>query len=204
MQNHDDRHADRAAKQYDQQRNDMFNSKNLYVISTIKANNIKAKFYDENLPDVENTFQILQVCLVKQFIKIWLHSQALQLTHFDNSKNQLSAVLSVLADVNPFNDQKLFIDHNIRTFVTPNDWIFEPCTAYHDTDELSVETVPKAFLQNNLSRCRAKLQELTPLLVTNRDKLDKYSKSIDAFASVQGFGDMDDIFDVENFLTLKS
>jgi hypothetical protein len=77
--------------------------------------------------------EILQVCLVKQFIKIWLHSQALQLTHFDNSKNQLSAVLSVLADVNPFNDQKLFIDHNIRTFVTPNDWIFEPCTAYHDT-----------------------------------------------------------------------
>ncbi|KAI0916825.1 hypothetical protein AcW1_007828 [Taiwanofungus camphoratus] len=55
----DDRHADRAAKQYEQQQVDMLNGKNVYIISTAIANQVKAKFYNEDLPALEDQFRRL-------------------------------------------------------------------------------------------------------------------------------------------------
>ncbi|KAK7469365.1 Protein BZZ1, variant 2 [Stygiomarasmius scandens] len=51
---HDDRHADRVARQAEQQRNDMLNSKNMYLISTAIANKTKAKFYNADLVHLED------------------------------------------------------------------------------------------------------------------------------------------------------
>ena len=30
-------------------------------------------------------------------------------------------------------DQELFIEHNIRPFTAPGDWVFEPCSMHYDT-----------------------------------------------------------------------
>lgn len=67
----DDKHVNRAAKQAEQQRNDMLNSKKFaltllfvelfslkhassYLISTAIANRAKAMFYSEDIPQLEN------------------------------------------------------------------------------------------------------------------------------------------------------
>ncbi|KAG6853570.1 hypothetical protein C0991_003166 [Blastosporella zonata] len=55
----DDKHADRAAKQSEQQRIEMLNSKNAYLISIAVANNAKAQFYTTNLPALEDVRQRL-------------------------------------------------------------------------------------------------------------------------------------------------
>ncbi|KAH0586538.1 hypothetical protein H2248_007763 [Termitomyces sp. 'cryptogamus'] len=54
----DDKHAERAAKQSEQQRNEMLNSKNAYLISITVANNAKAQFYDASLPALEDVRSI--------------------------------------------------------------------------------------------------------------------------------------------------
>ncbi|KAJ7677465.1 hypothetical protein B0H17DRAFT_1079241 [Mycena rosella] len=194
----DDRHADRAAKQAEQQRIDMLNSKNVYLISTAVANSVKAKFYNEDLPALEDQFQILQSRLVLRFAKILAHSQALQISHLDVLKTRLAGVEAVLSQVDPTKDQEIFIEHNIRAFIPPSDWKFEPCVNHYDTEAMSVEPAPKVFLQNKLSRSRAKLQELGPLMEGKRRDLEQFSSLFMAYDADHVLGNIDDIS--ENYL----
>ena len=60
-------------------------------------------------------------------------AQALQLTHYDSLKNQVSAVDTAISLVDPKKDQELFIEHNLRPFDCPADWTFEPCASHYDT-----------------------------------------------------------------------
>ncbi|KAL0581179.1 Protein BZZ1 [Marasmius crinis-equi] len=57
----DDRHAERVSRQAEQQRNEMLNSKNLYIISTALANTAKAKYFDVDIPDLENVGASVQL-----------------------------------------------------------------------------------------------------------------------------------------------
>ncbi|KAJ7095722.1 hypothetical protein B0H15DRAFT_826828 [Mycena belliarum] len=194
----DDRHADRAAKQAEQQRVDMLNSKNVYLISTAVANSVKAKFYSEDLPALEDQFQILQGRLVRRFAANLSQAQALQMSHLDGLKDRLAGVAAALAQVDPARDQDLFIEYNVRAFAAPGDWKFEPCVHHYDTEVMSVEPAPKVFLQNKLSRSRAKLQELGPLIEGKRREQDQYSKLFTAYDADHSLGNVDDIS--ENYL----
>ncbi|KAJ6585189.1 hypothetical protein B0H19DRAFT_1108684 [Mycena capillaripes] len=189
----DDRHADRAAKQAEQQRIDMLNSKNMYLISTAIANNVKTKFYNEDLPALEDQFQIIQSRLVTRFTKILSHSIALHMSHLDALKTRQAGVEAVLEQVDPSRDQDIFIEHNIRPFNAPNDWKFEPCVNHYDTDAMSVEHAPKVFLQNKLSRSRAKLQELSPVVDGKRREQDQLLSLFLAYDADHSLGNTEDI-----------
>ncbi|KAF7299602.1 hypothetical protein HMN09_00965600 [Mycena chlorophos] len=133
----DDRHADRAARQAEQQRIDMLNSKNVYLISTAIANSVKAKFYEDDLPTLEDQFQIVLKRLTTRFSKILGHAQALEMSHLDVVKGRLTNVEKSLAEVNPAKDHALYIEHNLRPFTVPDDWTFEPCALHYDTARCS-------------------------------------------------------------------
>ncbi|GLB45480.1 putative fes/CIP4, and EFC/F-BAR homology domain containing protein [Lyophyllum shimeji] len=192
---HDDKHADRAAKQAEQQRSDMLNSKNVYLISIAVANNAKAQFYNASLPELEDQFQLLQRRLAERFTKILQHSQALQLGHLDSLKNRVNRVEAALERVDAAKDQDLFIDHNLRPFTAPNDWVFEPCSGHYDTSEMSVEPTAKIFLQNKLSRSRAKLEELVPLINTKRREQDLLSAQVAAYKADHTLSNIDEVSD---------
>ncbi|KAG6889878.1 hypothetical protein C0995_013852 [Termitomyces sp. Mi166 len=110
----DDKHVERAAKQTEQQRNEMLNSKNAYLISIAIANNTKAQFYDVSLPALEDS-------------------------------------------------------------------------------EISVEPAPKIVLQNKLSRCRSKLDELTPLIDTKHKELDRLSSQFSSYKADHCLGPIDEL-----------
>jgi formin-binding protein 1 len=77
--------------------------------------------------------EILQTHLVKRFTNIMLQTQALQTSHLDTLKGRLAAIELAFRDVDPLKDQSLFIDYNIRPFVAPGDWTFEPCATHYDS-----------------------------------------------------------------------
>jgi hypothetical protein len=77
--------------------------------------------------------EIIQRRLVERFTKILLHSQSLQLGHLDNLKSRINGVELALGKVDPAKDQDLFIEHNLRPFSVPGDWVFEPCATHYDT-----------------------------------------------------------------------
>ncbi|PBK97599.1 hypothetical protein ARMGADRAFT_1076075 [Armillaria gallica] len=190
---HDDRHAERIARQADQQRNDMLNCKNSYIISIEVSNKIKAKFYNDDLPGLEDQLQLLQSRLVQRFTKIIQHAQALQSNHLDVLKSRLATVERFLAEVNPSKDQDLFSDHNIRSFSAPNDWKFEPCTFFYDTETLNVDPAPKVFLQNKLSKSRSKLQELRPVIDNKKREVEQFAKLEAAYDAERSLGNADEI-----------
>lgn len=60
------------------------------------------------------------------------HAQALTAGHLDSLKKRVGGVEQALGDVSAGKDQNLFIDFNIRPFVAPTDWTFEPCASHYD------------------------------------------------------------------------
>jgi hypothetical protein len=55
------------------------------------------------------------------------------MVHHDGFKDRVAAARDAIVKVDPGRDQDLFIDHNIRPFVVPGDWTFEPCSHHYDT-----------------------------------------------------------------------
>ncbi|TFY60166.1 hypothetical protein EVJ58_g5319 [Rhodofomes roseus] len=172
----DDRHAERAAKQFESQQVDMQNNKNVYLISIATSNKIKDRFYDEDLPSLEDQFQTLQAQLLERFVVIMVQAQLLQKGHLDTLRTHIEGVEGRLAAVNPQADQELFIEHNIRPFTKPGDWVFEPCAVHYDTGDMVVEPAPKVYLQNRLTKCRSKLDELRPVINTKRKEMESFSR----------------------------
>jgi len=191
----DDRHADRAAKQYEQQQIDMLNSKNSYLIATAAANKAKAKFYNEDLPALEDQFQTLQTQLLNKFVFIMMQAQALQKNHLEALRLHITATEGRLQAVNPQWDQNLFIEHNIRAFMLPGDWSFEPCATHYDVGEMSVEPAPKVYLQNRLSKCRTKLGELRPVIDGKRREVEQHAKLMNAYSKDPKLGDAEEVSD---------
>lgn len=187
-----DRHAERSARQYDLQRLDMLNSKNIYIISTATANSVKTKFYTEDLPSLEDSFQELQTRLVMDFVGVMREAQNIQLSHQNILKDRLTAVIAALIEVQPDKDQALFAEYNIRPFSLPNDWVFEPCSNHYDTGDICIDSGPKVLLQNKLARSRAKLRELNHVLGKKRTDAEKYHVMLTACATDNTPGDMDD------------
>ncbi|RXW24100.1 hypothetical protein EST38_g1789 [Candolleomyces aberdarensis] len=191
----DDKHAERAAKQAEQQRNDMLNSKNVYLISIAIANQAKARFYLNDLPRLEDEFQGLQTRLVQRLTKILLHCQQLQQGHLDSLKSRVAAVETRLNAVNPAQDEALFATHNARPFTAPSDWKFEPCSGHYDTDAMSIDPVPKVFIQNKLRKCKEKLQELQPIITSQKGDAAQTVRSIENYRPDHSIGTVDDLTD---------
>ncbi|KIY68332.1 hypothetical protein CYLTODRAFT_421746 [Cylindrobasidium torrendii FP15055 ss-10] len=197
----DDKHAERIARQAEQQRNDMLNCKNAYIISIAVSNGIKDKFYTQDLPELENNLQILQTKLVKKFTGILSHAQSLQHGHQDALKRHIAGVESALSAISPEKDQNMFIEYNTRPFTLPADWKFEPCPTFYDTDQLNVDPAPKVFLQNKVAKSRMKLQELAPVLDSKRREVEQFAKLAQAYEAEHSHGSTDDISD--NFMDAR-
>ncbi|KAF8904120.1 hypothetical protein CPB84DRAFT_1835747 [Gymnopilus junonius] len=188
----DDKHADRAARQAEQQRHDMLNSKNSYLITIAIANRAKAMFYAEDIPQLENA---LQRRLMLRFVKILGHGQRLHLKHLDSLKSRVANVETKLEQVDVVKDQDLFINYNVRNFVAPDDWTFEPSAIHYDTDAMSVEPAPKIVIQNKLRRSREKINELNPLVKSKRAELNELSAQISSYSADSSVGAIDDLTD---------
>ncbi|EIW81337.1 hypothetical protein CONPUDRAFT_82321 [Coniophora puteana RWD-64-598 SS2] len=188
----DDRHADRIAKLFDEQRVDMLTNKNMYIISTAIANSAKEKFFTNDLPNIEDAFQDIQSRLVEKLVDIMLECQGIQRDHQDALIKHVVGAEDALKVVQPSKDQELFIEHNVRPFNTPADWTFEPCASHYDTDEMSTEPAPKIFLQNKLAKARSKLDELTPILISKRHESEKLGEIVKAYTANKSLGSVDD------------
>ncbi|KIY45574.1 hypothetical protein FISHEDRAFT_49111 [Fistulina hepatica ATCC 64428] len=185
-----EKHADKAASQLEQQRSDMLNRKNVYLISTTVANKVKAKFFDEDLPALEDT---VQTKFIQRFASILIKGSELELQHLDTLKQRVNTTEAALKAVDPEKDFKLFVEYNVRPFSAPVDWSFEPCATYYDTDEISLEPQPKIFLQNKLSRSRGKLAELEPVILSKERDLEKLQRLVATYEADPSLGSLDEM-----------
>ncbi|KIM26021.1 hypothetical protein M408DRAFT_330805 [Serendipita vermifera MAFF 305830] len=189
-----DRHSERIARQYEQQKNDMLNSKNNYIVSIAMANKIKSKLYESDIPELEDQFQDVQANLIARLVEILAQTQSFTLNHLASLTTKNDLILTAVNNVDIIRDQNLFITFNLRHFTPPPDWKFEVCASYYDKPNLNVEPAPKVFLQNKLSKAEAKLKEAKEIVQTkeqeananrvripqekNDEKTDKYLEGL--------------------------
>ncbi|KAL5501729.1 BZZ1_3 [Sanghuangporus vaninii] len=177
----DDRHASRAAKQFENQMIDMQNSKNVFLISTAVANRVK------------NSSRTISANLITGLTSILLQAQQLHTSHLDTLKSRVNTAREALEGVKPSLDQDLYINYNARPFSIPNDWDWEPCAGHYDTGAMVVESESKVVLQNKLSRCREKLEEINGLVNAQRKDADKLSNVLSTYMNDRNLGPVDDI-----------
>ncbi|GJJ13445.1 hypothetical protein Clacol_007699 [Clathrus columnatus] len=166
----DNKHAERAAKQLEQQKNDMLNCKNTYLTMIAISNQVKNRFYEHDLVLAENADFITSITEVLQ------HSQTAGLNHLHSLESRIDSVNTALSQVDPAKDQELFIEYN-RTqipFRIPDDFKFEPCEGFYDT-------------------CREKLVELKPLLTTKQIEIEKLQKLLEAYTADPSLGSLQDV-----------
>lgn len=70
---------------------------------------------------------------MERFVQVLTHSQQLQINHLDTLKSRIADVTAKFSQVNVPKDQDLFIEYNLRPFIAPADWAFEPCDVHYDT-----------------------------------------------------------------------
>ncbi|CEL51769.1 Protein BZZ1 OS=Schizosaccharomyces pombe (strain 972 / ATCC 24843) GN=bzz1 PE=3 SV=1 [Rhizoctonia solani AG-1 IB] len=194
----DDKHADRAAKQMEQQKVEMQNRKNAYLLQIAAANSTKDRFYDEELPSLEDQFQIHHADTMRRMTRLLLHSQALHEGHLESVRRSVANTQAALNAVDPLHDQKLYASFNRRPFSKPEDWAFEPCERYYDTAEVITEPEPKILLQNKLQRARQKIAELIPQIQDKSRDVARLTKLVESYSSNPTLGNYDEVW--ENLL----
>jgi hypothetical protein len=150
-----------------------------YLTSIVIANQIQKKFYNEDIPQLENVgfpvlshFSVthflfdrsfvslpeqspcrshcpsterLQCHLVERFVKVLQYSHQLELNSLDGQKTRIENLNSKLNEVDIAEDQETFINLNLRTFVVPDDWKFEPSPLHYDSVSASLGNL-KSFI----------------------------------------------------------
>ncbi|KAK0564957.1 Protein BZZ1 [Tilletia horrida] len=191
----DDKHADRAAKQFEQAEVDMWNGKNAYIIAIAKANASKTKFYRQNLPAAQDALQRLWSVNTSRLASILTKALTTQKTQADGVQTHLAHAIEKAASVKPAEDAHLFIEYNHRRFTEPSDWSFEPCQGFFDTAAMTIEGSPKTVLQNVLLRDRKRLAEMTATMESKRRELAGLEELCDAYQSNENLGSIDDVMD---------
>ncbi|KAE8257321.1 hypothetical protein A4X13_0g2439 [Tilletia indica] len=191
----DDRHADRAAKQFEQAEVDMWNGKNAYIIAIAKANASKTKFYRQDLPAAQDTLQRLWSINTSRITSILNRSltNLQQLT--ESVQTQLTQIIEKASSVKCTDDNALFIEYNHRRFVEPSDWAFEPCQGFFDTPEMTTAGSPKTVLQNVLIRDRKKIADVSNTIESKRRELVGLEELCDAYQGNEKLGNVDDVMD---------
>ncbi|PVG02179.1 hypothetical protein CPB86DRAFT_751530 [Serendipita vermifera] len=192
-----DRHSERVAKQYEQQKVDMLNCKNNYIVMTALANKIKSKFYQVDIPDLENQFQDIQINLIRRLVEVLTQTQTFTKSHLNALTIKNETASAAISKIDTTHDQNMFITFNLRHFTAPADWKFEACPSYYDTATLNTEQTPKIFLQNKLAKAQAKLNDAKAIAenkeseassikvnVASEDADDKTDKYLEALHQV--------------------
>ena len=67
------------------------------------------------------------------------HSQQLELNSLSSHRTRVENVNAKLNGVDISEDQELFMDLNVRTFVVPADWKFEPSPIHYDSVGIALQ-----------------------------------------------------------------
>lgn len=141
----DSRHAEKATRGKEGAMVEMWNAKNVYLLSIEVSNRMLHKYFDKDLPAIHDVSLSLIVgqLLFAEIISLYKDMQALWTTIMARFKNimkkQCAATtrqyevlqrynengLKGITAIDAEKDQALFVDYNKRSFFPPPDFTFE-------------------------------------------------------------------------------
>lgn len=173
----------------------MRHTQNVYLVSIAASNRAKERFYQIDLPRLQDDLQSLWTLADRQLVvhvsraseELAKHSEGVAAKH---RKLQSDASLVDVAS-----DQALFVDYNRRRFDEPVDFAFEPCVGFFDKAEMSVEEPAKVFLQNMLIRKHKQISETQPIVESKGKEIQGLENLRDAYLNDTKLGNPEEVMD---------
>lgn len=125
--------------------------KNAYLIAISQANRLKDKYYFQDLPEILDYYQDLNETRTTILNKILKNASIVERNSNDKVKDLLYDIDTVIDQNNPKLDVAMYIKHNSRTWKEPNDFVFEPCSFWHDDESLVTKEPELTDLKKRLN-----------------------------------------------------
>lgn len=135
--------------------------------------------------------------VVNRFSNILLKSHNATQRQLEVLQRYNSNCIQAASSIDPTQDQALYVDYNKRPFFAPPEFTFEPCTIWHDDENMSLEVEPKTFLQNKLSREEGELANIAPRVEAMRREVTRLEDLRKSYTENPALGDLDSV--VENY-----
>ncbi|EMC99067.1 hypothetical protein BAUCODRAFT_42447, partial [Baudoinia panamericana UAMH 10762] len=160
IENSFDHGKTKAQGAYQQQQNDMRNTKNTYLIAINVTNKQKERYYHEYVPELLDSLQTLSEAKTGALNKLWMTAASLETDTLQRSLRLLEHLSGEIPRNNPVLDSMMFVRHNASQWQDPPDFAFEPSPVWLDDDVMASDPASKTFLMNILSKSKASVGEL--------------------------------------------
>ncbi|KAJ9050337.1 Protein BZZ1 [Entomophthora muscae] len=197
---HDTKTLDKLNRQYFHEVIDRNNNKNLYILAVQVANQIQAKHFDKNIPEMLNHFQILNERWMIDF-KVLLQQQGeMELECTSESKDRVEEWLSVISGVDHNVETALIASSGSSAWTRPQESKFEAFIEFQEDDTLIEEEASKVFMFNKLRKAQAQLRELESTIKIKNKELEGLETLYTAYSENPSLGNASEVH--ENIFTL--
>ncbi|CAG8627980.1 13940_t:CDS:10, partial [Cetraspora pellucida] len=191
----DERILDKLRKQTLDDVVEMNNSKNMYILSIIRANEHKKKYYYEDLPALIDLLQELNESRIYAMKQIWNEYMDLELNVLRDSKTHLDLACQTIKKTDARTDSQLFIKYNEKSWKDPPDFVFMSSPTFTDTGEFVSDENTHVFLNNQLSKSGRKLPNLILTIEEKRKQIIGLKSLKEAYENNPKLGDFDAVTD---------
>ncbi|KAI9229416.1 MAG: hypothetical protein DHS80DRAFT_29848 [Piptocephalis tieghemiana] len=186
----DERSYAKAVRQYETDKEDMYNYKNLYIINLRVCNDLRRKYAQEDMPALLNFQGILQTLT------------RLELNSLDQCKVQLQGVMEAIDEVSPRQDACLFTKMSKVPLSNESDIPFEGHLTDErqvEEDELYLQEPPnRTYLLNLMRKSKALSLELDPEIAEKEKEIREQEERTKAFLTSDGGNAIDVTMDAND------
>ncbi|KAF0420928.1 FCH-domain-containing protein [Gigaspora margarita] len=174
---------------------EMNNSKNMYILSIIRANEHKKKYYHADLPALIDLLQDLNESKIFALKRIWNEYVNLELNVLRDSQTHLDLACQNIKKIDARTDSQLFIKYNEKSWNDPPDFVFESSPTFADTGEFVIDENTQVFLNNQLSKSKRKLPNLISTIEEKSKQIVGLKSLKEAYENNSNLGDSEAVTD---------
>ncbi|EMR11606.1 hypothetical protein PNEG_00047 [Pneumocystis murina B123] len=183
----------KAKKIYNQNILNMNNAKNNYIIAIHVANAHKNKYFFSDIPDILDSMQDINELRIQSMNSIWTTAAHLEISTFSKCKNHLNDLIKFVGKNDPILDSTMFVHHNVSSWHEPPDFVFEPCSIWHDSDQMIADDHSIIFLKNKALRSRIKLLQLQENVDTKKREINGLQNLREVYSKNPNLGSQDEV-----------
>lgn len=151
--------------------------KNNYIVKLSIANRLKDKYYYQDVPEILDYFQELNESRVAILNKLLKNANIIERNSNDRIKEKLHLIDTTIEQNNPKLDTAMFIKHNMEAWKEPSDFIFIPCSFWHDDENLVVKEPELTQLKKRLALSISEYSTLEQDCISLKQKLEESTAS---------------------------
>lgn len=130
---------------------------------------------------------------IQNMNSIWTTAAYLEISTYNRCKNHLNDLIEFVGKNDPVLDSTMFVHHNVSSWHEPADFVFEPCSIWHDSNQMITDDHSIIFLKNKALRSRMKLLQLQENVDTKKREIDGLQNLREVYSKNPNLGNQDEV-----------